>query len=372
MSIHKMYYVVLLFLASFTWNYAQDRPAAEQFPIVVEDSTARMRKVHDGVYAIIHDPATDEWPHGNSGVVVGTKGVMVIDANYLPSRSRADIKLIRRITDKPITHLVFTHWHFDHNNGTIAYLEAFPDIKIISERNTRRFIELNGYWWSRSVTAQSSNKRKSLQQLEATRSSGKDKSGKEFTDEEKGSMDTIIMWRKNELSELEGLTVVPPNQVFDAELKIDLGKRQIVLKNMGPANSPNDVAIFLPKEKILFTGDILVQGPRPYTSNCWPIPWINVLKQLEAQPVNAIVPGHGPVLPDHQYTRQMRGLLEATKLRVEAMIEKGMTLEQIQSTINMDDQHKGVWDRGDAGKPIWNATINMLVERVWRGVRGQG
>src|SRR5678815_3330903 len=97
----------------------------------VRDDGARMERVADGVYVIIHDNATDEWPHGNTGVIVGQDAVAVIDATYLPSRARADIALIRRVTPKPVRYLIYTHWHFDHNNGGIAYREAFPAVVVI-------------------------------------------------------------------------------------------------------------------------------------------------------------------------------------------------------------------------------------------------
>ena len=64
-----------------------------------KDAGARIERVADGVYAIVHDDATDQWPHGNTGVVVTDEGVLVVDATYLPSRARADIALIRTVTD---------------------------------------------------------------------------------------------------------------------------------------------------------------------------------------------------------------------------------------------------------------------------------
>jgi cyclase len=343
-----------------------------RFPIVAQDSTARMHKVSDDVYAIIHDGATDEWPHGNTGVIVGEKSVMVIDASYLPSRAVADIKLLGKVTNKPVKYLVFTHWHFDHNNGTIAYKKQFPDIEIIAERHTADFIEINGLWWSKSVTAEHSAKRKSLALLEKNLSERKDNNGNPLTDDRRGFMDTLILNRKNELLELSGLEIVKPNRVFDEELKINLGKKQVIMKNWGPANSPFDVTIYLPREKVLFTGDILVQGPRPYTGASWPRPWAKVLGDIEKISVNAVVLGHGPVQTDHQYTRQMRELLTTTLERVEAMVRNGKTLDEIQAELNMNDLYKGVWDRGEVGKPVWNAIINMLVERAWRAVRGNG
>jgi hypothetical protein len=106
--------------------------------------------------------ATEEWPHGNTGVVVGETGVLVVDSTYLPSRARADIALIRKLTDKPVRYLAYTHWHFDHNNGGIAYRQAFPAVDVVSARDTARYIELNAVWWSRRQAAPGSSHRKTL------------------------------------------------------------------------------------------------------------------------------------------------------------------------------------------------------------------
>ena len=137
------------------------------------DAGAHMEAVAPGVYAIIHRDATDEWPHGNTGVVVGENGLLVIDSTYLPSRARADIALIRKLTEQPVRYLVNTHWHFDHNNGAIAYREAYPGLQVISESETRNFIELNAQWWARMSTAPNSARRKALSELEAQLSAGK-------------------------------------------------------------------------------------------------------------------------------------------------------------------------------------------------------
>ena len=77
----------------------------------------------------------------------------MIDSCYLPSRAKADIALIRRVTEKPVRFLMTTHWHFDHNNGAIAYREAFPGVTLIAERNTARWIELNQNYWKALSTA---------------------------------------------------------------------------------------------------------------------------------------------------------------------------------------------------------------------------
>ena len=75
---------------------------AATFETADSDAGARMLRLAEGVYVIEHDDATGEWPHGNTGVIVGAAGAYVIDSCYLPSRARADIALIRRVTARPV------------------------------------------------------------------------------------------------------------------------------------------------------------------------------------------------------------------------------------------------------------------------------
>jgi len=337
------------------------------------DSGARIERVADGVYAIIHDDATDEWPHGNTGVVVSDRAVLVIDATYLPSRAKADIALIRAITPLPVRYLVYTHWHFDHNNGAIAYTEAFPGLTVVSERESRDFIALNSTWWAKMSTASGSARRKSLAELEAQVGAGRDSAGAPLSSDARRRLTAAVRRRKAELEELASLRVVVPTMVFDRELTLWLGPRRIELRDRGRANSPHDVTIYLPEERVLFTGDILVQSPLPYVGASWPVPWIEVLRELEAVPIAGLVPGHGPVMHDHSYTRQVRQLLEAATSRVAAMAREGMTLDQIQNAISLDDVRRRTpaWQPGELDAD-WTANLKALVERAWRGVRGQG
>jgi glyoxylase-like metal-dependent hydrolase (beta-lactamase superfamily II) len=348
-------------------------PAAAQTRPLPKDSTARVERVADGVYAIIHDDVSDQWPHGNTGVVVYDDGILVVDATYLPSRSRADIALIRGLTDKPVRYLVNTHWHMDHTYGNEAYRDSFPDVVIVTERETREFSELNSHYWARYSTAPNSPRRAAIRELEAELARGGDSTGKAHSAEEKRRLETIIRQRSGELEELAKVRVVVADQVFDRSLTLRLGKRRIELVDRGRANSPHDVTVYLPDEQVLFTGDILVQSPLPFTGASWPVPWIEVLKDLEKVPVAALVPGHGPVMRDHRYTRQMRELLQGVTSRVAAMVRQGTPVEQVQDSL----AHESAWRKVPAwtGAKLdadWDYTFRVLIERAWRGVRGQG
>jgi cyclase len=348
-------------------------PLLAQAKALPRDSTARVERLADGVYAIIHDDATDQWPHSNTGVVVYDDGVLVVDATYLPSRARADIALIRALSNKPVRILVNTHWHMDHTYGNEAYRDAFPQVVIVTERETREFSELNSHYWSRFSTAPSSTRRNAIRDLESELARGRDSTGRTHSAEERRRMETVIRQRKNEMEELAKVRVVVADQVFDRAMTLRLGQRRIELVDRGRANSPHDVTVYLPDERVLFTGDIVVQSPLPYTGMSWPLPWIEVLKDLEKVPVAALVPGHGPVMRDHTYTRQVRELLQAVTSQVAAMARQGKPVEEIQDSLDLSGMRRKVpaW-AGASLDGDWSYIVRTVIERAWRGVRGQG
>jgi glyoxylase-like metal-dependent hydrolase (beta-lactamase superfamily II) len=338
------------------------------------DARARLTRLADNVYVIEHDDATDEWPHGNTGVIVGRDGVFVIDSGYLPSRARADIALIRRVTDKPVRVLLTTHWHFDHNNGASAYRDAFPGLTLLAERNTARWIELNQNYWKALSTAPESPRREALERLEAGLARGAGPDGEPLDAAGRARLEGVIAIRSAELAELASLEVVAPTQVFDGRLSLDFGGTRIEIEDRGPANSPNDATVWLPEERILFAGDILVRSPLPYVVASWPVHWARVLGDLENVPADFVVPGHGAVMTDHAYTRAMRGLLDATLMRVEALVRKGRSLSQVQDELALDDLRARVpaWNGPQVSDEDWDYTRRTRAERAFLGLRGQG
>jgi cyclase len=341
---------------------------------VAADAGARITRLAENVYVIEHDDATDEWPHGNTGIVVGRDGVFVVDSGYLPSRATADIALIRRITDKPVRILFTTHWHFDHNNGASAYRDAFEGVVFLAERNTSRWIELNQNYWKELSTATDSPRRQALEQIKAGLARGTGPDGASLDSAGRMRLEESISKRGGELAELAALEVVAPTQVFDGRLSLDFGGTRIEIVDHGPANSPNDATVWLPEERILFTGDILVRSPLPYVVASWPVHWSRVLRDLEDIPADVVVPGHGPAMSDHAYTRAVRELLDATLTRVEALVRKGRNLSQVQAELSLDDLRGRVpdWKSPHVSDEDWDYTCRTLAERAFVGIRGQG
>lgn len=347
---------------------------AQESSIVAKDSSAFMQKIAKGVYVIIHEHATDEWPHGNTGVIVGDNAVFVVDACYLPSRARADIRMIKSVTKKPVKYLGITHWHMDHNNGIVAYVDSFPGVQVISERRSGSYIPINSSWWAKSSSRENSARQKAITDLERELAISKDTTtGIAFSTEEIIKRKKIIAQRKNELAELADLKVIPPNKLFEKEMKVQLGNREVIVKDWGKANSIHDVTYYLPDEKILFAGDIIVQIPIPFTFESWPTTWIETIEQIEKMPLDKIVPGHGPVLTDFSYPKLLREFFGSAIKKVEKALAEGLTLNQLKATATFNEFRKGIWKKSDeAPDSDWEAITTALIERAWRCVRGQG
>src|SRR5215211_4182806 len=97
-------------------------------------------RIAAGVYSIRHADSPDTNPQGNTAVIVGERGVLVVDSSYLPSNAAEDIAQIRRWTDRPVRYLLNTHWHPDHQRGNSAYVDAFPDVAIVAHPETAKLM----------------------------------------------------------------------------------------------------------------------------------------------------------------------------------------------------------------------------------------
>jgi glyoxylase-like metal-dependent hydrolase (beta-lactamase superfamily II) len=344
------------------------------YPIVASDPGSRMQQVADGVYSIIHGRATEFNPHGNTGIVVGDNAVLVVDSDFLPSRTDADIALIRKVTDKPVRYLVNTHWHGDHTHGNGVYRDAFPGLTIIGSPQNRELIELNLVQVPAEIARPHSFVREALADEERKLARGKDSTGRSFTPEELRDLTRSVAELRQEFIDLPRIAVVPPNLLFSDSIVMEMGlNHRVVIRNQGRANSPSDVTVYLPHQRVLFTGDILV-FPRPFVGGSYPAPWIDVLRRLEGLQVSAVVPGHGPVLPNHNYTRTVREVFEITRQRIDSAYRAGTSLDEIQRDSTLVDDLRTRFDRPE-GNPFtpsfWRSwVVNGLIERMSQCVQG--
>jgi len=277
---------------------------------------------------IQHQDAPNEFPQGNTTVIIGENSVMVVDACYLPSSAKEDIEQIKRWTNKPVRYLVNTHYHLDHNNGNYLYEEAFPGVTIISHPETQKLIATRS--WKEVV--------KSVEEYHIIKKqieTGKDENGNVISEKDFNDLKNYLNTAKTIREEFKYIKPTPPNTIFDDELNIDLGNRKVEVKFLGRGNTIGDVVVYLPEEKIIAAGDLVVY-PVPYAYLGYPSEWAKTLQKIYDMNVDIIIPGHGKVLKDKTYLQKIITVVNLVVEKTEQEIIKlGHTsrIPKIQTTI---------------------------------------
>lgn len=328
-------------------------------------------EIGKGVYALIHPSASLMFPNSNTTVVVGEKSVLVVDATYLEEVAAADITAIRTITDKPIRYLVNTHWHYDHNNGNIAYRKAFPDLEIVAQIETKRLMDAQSPSFSQFAASPESP----LHEIVTERR--KQLAGADVTPDRRKTLERDLGWTMREIRMYEQYQYVAPTLTFDRELQIDLGGREVRVLHFGRGNTPGDAILHVPDAGVVATGDLVV-APVPYAYNSYPAEWIDTLERVRSLHAAVIVPGHGPVMRDDSYLLKVQGVLRfATEqarryARTHQQSEKGDDLAAVRKAIDFSAWRATfVGDTPARNGSFDSSIVGALVERAIAWARGQ-
>ncbi|HET8700874.1 MAG TPA: MBL fold metallo-hydrolase [Nitrococcus sp.] len=213
----------------------------------LEPKAITFEALAEGVYAYTAegDP--------NSGVIVGDDSVMVVDAQATPAMAQALIERIRVVTHKPIGYLVLTHYHAVRVLGASAYGAEH----VIASRGTYELIA---------------------------------ERGQQDYDSELGRFPRLFQGADS----IPGLTW--PTLVFDGGLSLWLGKRRVEIRHLGRGHTKGDTVVWLPAEKVLFSGDLVEYGATPYTGDAYLRDWPRTLARVRELGAEKLVPGRGAAL----------------------------------------------------------------------------
>jgi glyoxylase-like metal-dependent hydrolase (beta-lactamase superfamily II) len=189
----------------------------------------------------------------NSGVVIGDDGVMVIDAQATPAMAEDVIRRVRTVTDKPIKYVVLSHYHAVRVLGASAYKAR----EIIASQATYEMIK---------------------------------ERGKEDMASEIGRFPRLFRGAEA----IPGLTW--PTMTFDRELTLWMGSLEVRLIHVGAGHTRGDTIVWLPSQKVLFSGDLVEFNAGIYTGDAHLQEWPESLEQLRALRPDKLVPGRGPAL----------------------------------------------------------------------------
>ena len=213
----------------------------------MDEKKISFTEVGEGLYAFTAegDP--------NTGVIIGDDSVMIVEAQATPRLARKVIDCVRSVTDKPISHLVLTHYHAVRVLGASAY--GARDI-IMSD-----------------VAAAMVEER-----------------GQEDWDSEFGRFPRLFQGHE----EIPGLT--RPTVTFSDRMTVYLGRRRVDILHLGRAHTAGDAVVWVPDQEVMFTGDIVEFHSACYCGDGHFADWPETLAQIAAYEPRAIAPGRGDAL----------------------------------------------------------------------------
>ena len=286
------------------------------------DDLFDIKPVADGIYAAIAKPTYKV--NCNAAIIILDDGVLVVDTHSKPSAARALIEQIKKLTPKPVKFVVNTHFHWDHYQGNEAYPSSWPaGVEIISSEATRTSIEQRGI---PRVKHEIVTMPAQIEQLKADLQ-------KASTTEQRDSIQKNISEAEAYLAELKSMQITLPTMTFDRSLILHRKSRTVEILWLGRAHTDGDVFVFLPKEKVLVTGDAL-HGWTPYMGDSYPYDWIKTLDVAEKLDFNYVIGGHGDVMRGKEtfelWKQYFRDLLEQTG----SAYADGATLDQAKNRVS--------------------------------------
>ncbi len=320
-------------------------------------------QVADGIYQFITAP--DGYvPNGNSVVIVNQNDVLVFDTFTRPSTARTVLAEIRKITDKPVRYVVNSHWHPDHWSGNEVYAREFPNLEIIATEETRQFMLNIAKAWPPMYTREL---RKDEADFEKEVSSGKEADGTILTPEQRRIDEDQLGRERDYISEAMTVQRTYPTLTYDDHLTLRHGGREFRFVSM-VGDARGTTVLYLPKEKILVTGDLL-SYPIPYFTP--PLSQhaksLRTLAQFDA---DVIIPGHGPAWHDRDFLNLEAELFETIVSQVDKAVQEGLvTVEEVQKTVNLESLRVKFTHDDKALNGKFQRYVTRMVENAYRDAR---
>ena len=269
---------------------------------------------------------------GNSGVIVGDKGVIVIDAKTTAAGGKELLEDIAKITPKPVTTVILTHSDADHVNGLVSFPAG---VTIIADENCKK-------------------------EQEAALA------------EEKGGPPVAPPGVHEPLPPVDHL---PTQLVSKKREQLKLDGVKLELLHWAPAHTSGDLVIYLPDQKIVFTGDVVAMnnpGPNPLIhreKGGSSEGWITTMKGIVGLNADQFVPGHGDVQTKAAIQKQLADT-EAKRAKIKDLVAQGKSLDEIRAAVG--DPPPAPPAPAGTARGGWNPRWPTFTEVVYRDLTSKG
>ncbi len=327
------------------------------------------REVAPGVHLLATPPDYLGPAISNVTIVEQSDGLVVVDSGASLAHGRAIVAYIRSVTDRPVKALVFTHWHNDHPLGAAAIRAAWPRVRVIATSATREGLlgpaatTVGLTWDERHETFLLNQLSDTLARIRVLRANPAN------TDTQRERYDRMTREMEEFGRGYRGTLLVLPTETLGREMLIDDSERPVRLMFLGRANTEGDAVAWLPRQRIVVTGDVVV-APTPFGFFSFPEDWIGVLERLKALDFALLIPGHGEPLADTAYLDRLIATIRDIRAQVGPLARQGLSLEEVRERVDFSAQTAifGTTPRlRSAFEGYW---LTPMVENAWREARG--
>lgn len=253
------------------------------------------QQVADGVYRVQLQPAAV-----NAGLVVGETGVLLVDTGSSPAQGRELAASAAALAGRPLTHVVVTHWHFDHFFGLAGVLQAFPQAVSVGHETMMAHL-----------------------------------------DDADPDIDPTVI--RDQLG-FDKHELIAPSQEISLIKAIDLGGRRVEIVHLGQGHTDGDLFVLCPEAGVIFTGDLIETSGDPAigpdsTVQAWPKAIDGVVSHAKDNAGLVFVPGHGDPV-DIDFVLQQRANISMLWGTAEDLVKKGISQDEALADLNGPRQHE--------------------------------
>jgi len=291
---------------------------------VTQGKTYKFEKIAEGVYY-----ATGGFG-SNNVVIVNDQDVLLVDDGTTPAAAHAFLDDIKIITKKPVRYVVNTHFHYDHTDGNSVF---GPEVQIIAHEFVRTAI----------ATFDVLNREPFITSQKTAVPARIDALTKQIAAEsdaqKKAALQKDLATARSIQNQLKEIKPTPPNVTYSSKLVLYSGSREIQLLFLGRGHTAGDTVVFLPRERIVCTGD-LMESRLAYMGDAFFDEWVATLEALKKLDVALVLPGHGVPFSDKGLITEYQSYLTDVTKKVGDLRAQGATPEQAAQRVDLTSHQK--------------------------------
>jgi cyclase len=312
-----------LFLLSAGLAAASLQGQAQAPNPVTTGKAYKFEAVTSGVY---YATSTGSMVTGSNNVaIVGDRDVLVVDTGTSPAAARAFIEDLKLVTTKPIRYVVNTHFHYDHTDGNQVYAGKAD---IIAHDYVKYALEkLDVLHREPYQTSQVTNVPAQIETL-------KKRIADETDAQRKSALERQLAQAQQGWEDLKEIRPTPPNVTYSKKKVVNLGGREVQMLFLGRGHTNGDTVVYLPKEKIVATGD-LMESTIAYMGDAQFDEWVATLEALKKIDFDLDLPGHGVPFREKSRITAFQGYLNDLVSQGRALKQQGRTAEQTSKQVDL-------------------------------------